>query len=136
MKTSRASGLNAPNGLPTRSTVIERMRFIAPSYGDKPIMRLGVGLQVSNDRERYSMRGNLCTKFAIVAAACLLITSTAVAEEQEFAGNYQLISATRQILDTGQTEATYGEKPKGLAMNGKDGLSLFSLSMMGGPSQN
>ena len=51
----------------------------------------------------------------------LLVASVALAGEEEFAGNYELVSATRKILETGQTEDTFGKKPKGLAMYGSDG---------------
>jgi hypothetical protein len=79
------------------------------------------------------MRVDCLTKLAIAAATCLFVSSTAPAEEQEFAGNYQLISATRKILDTGQVEATYGEKPKGLAMYGKDGHFIILITYDGRP---
>jgi hypothetical protein len=74
------------------------------------------------------MRVHLCSKLAIAAAACLLVSSAALAEEQELAGNYQLISATRKILDTGQIEDTFGKKPKGLAMYGKDGHFIILIT--------
>jgi hypothetical protein len=48
--------------------------------------------------------------------------------EQEFAGNYRLISATRKILDTGQIDDTFGKKPKGLAMYGTDGHFLILIT--------
>ena len=79
------------------------------------------------------MRVNLFTRLALAAATWLLVSSTTFAEEQEFAGNYQLISATRKILDTGQVEATYGEKPKGLAMYGKDGHFIILITYDGRP---
>jgi hypothetical protein len=79
------------------------------------------------------MRVHLCSKLAIAAAACLLVSSVALAEEQELAGNYQLISATRKILDTGQIEDTFGKKPKGLAMYGKDGHFIILITYDGRP---
>ena len=79
------------------------------------------------------MRMHHFSKLAIAAAACLLVSSTALAEEQEFAGNYQLISATRKILDTGQIEDTFGKKPKGLAMYGKDGHFIILITYDGRP---
>jgi len=82
------------------------------------------------------MRVQLFSKLAIAAAACLLVSSTAPADEQEFAGNYQLISATRKILDTGEVEDTFGKQPKGLAIYGKEGRFSFSSPMTGGPSRN
>ena len=56
-----------------------------------------------------------------------------MAEEQEFAGTYQLIGATRKILDTGQIEETYGKAPKGLAMYGKDGRFIILITYDGRP---
>jgi Lipocalin-like domain len=79
------------------------------------------------------MRVHLFTKLAIAAATCLLVSSTVLAEEQEFAGNYQLISATRKILDTGQIVDTFGKKPKGLAMYGKDGRFIILITYDGRP---
>jgi hypothetical protein len=59
---------------------------------------------------------------AVAAASTILfMVGTAFGGEQEFAGNYKLISATRRILDTGQIEDTFGKNPKGLAMYGADG---------------
>jgi hypothetical protein len=71
---------------------------------------------------------HLFSRLTIAAAAYLLVLSTTLAEEQEFAGNYQLISATRKILDTGQIEDTFGKKPKGLAMYGKDGHFIILIT--------
>ena len=50
------------------------------------------------------MRVHRFLKLSTAAMACLLVASFALAAEQEFAGNYQLVSATRKILETGQTE--------------------------------
>lgn len=75
----------------------------------------------------------LLSKFAIAAAACLLVSSTAFAEDHEFAGNYRLISATRKILDTGQVEDTFGKKPNGLAMYGEDGRFIILITYDGRP---
>jgi hypothetical protein len=79
------------------------------------------------------MRVQLFSKLAIAAAACLLVSSTAPADEQEFAGNYQLISATRKILDTGEVEDTFGKQPKGLAIYEKDGRFLLLITYDGRP---
>jgi len=76
---------------------------------------------------------HLFSRLTIAAAAYLLVLSTALAEEQEFAGNYQLISATRKILDSGQIEDTFGKKPKGLAMYGKDGHFIVLITYDGRP---
>jgi hypothetical protein len=76
---------------------------------------------------------NAFSKLLGAATVCLLVSSAALAEEQEFAGNYQLISATRKILDTGQIEDTFGKKPKGLAMYGKDGHFVILITYDGRP---
>jgi len=39
---------------------------------------------------------NVFSKLLGAAAVCLLVSSATLAEEQEFAGNYQLISAPRE----------------------------------------
>jgi hypothetical protein len=67
------------------------------------------------------------------SAACLFLSSAAVAEEQGFAGTYKLISATRKIIDTGQVEDTYGKEPKGMAIYGKDGHFEVLITYDGRP---
>ena len=80
-----------------------------------------------------SVRMNAFCNLFGAASVCLFVSSAALAEEQEFAGNYQLVSATRKILDTGQIEETYGKKPKGLAMYGKDGHFVILITYDGRP---
>jgi hypothetical protein len=77
------------------------------------------------------MPANVSSKLLLGAAVILLVSSAALAEEQDIAGNYQLISATRKILATGQTEDTFGKKPKGLAMYGKDGHFIILITYDG-----
>jgi hypothetical protein len=74
------------------------------------------------------MVGHLFSKLATAAATSLLVASTVLAEEQGFAGNYELVSATRKILDTGRIEDTFGKKPKGLAMYGTDGHFVILIT--------
>jgi Lipocalin-like domain len=73
------------------------------------------------------------SKLSAVAMACQLVASVALAGEQEFAGSYELVSATRKILETGQTEDTFGGKPKGLAMYGLDGHFVILITYDGRP---
>ena len=73
------------------------------------------------------------SNLSVAAATCLLISSAALAEEQEFAGTYKLISATRKIIDTGQIENTFGKEPKGLAIYGKDGHFEILITYDGRP---
>jgi hypothetical protein len=79
------------------------------------------------------MRANAFWKIAVALSACLVFSSAVLAEDNEFAGTYQLISATRKILDTGQTENTFGKQPKGLAMYGKDGHFVIVITYDGRP---
>jgi Lipocalin-like domain len=72
-------------------------------------------------------------KLSVTATACLLAASAALAGEQEFAGNYELVSAKRKILETGQTEDTFGKRPKGLAMYGSDGHFVILITYDGRP---
>jgi len=72
-------------------------------------------------------------KLSVAATTCLLISSAVVAEEQEFAGTYKLISATRKIIATGQIENTFGKEPKGLAIYGKDGHFEILITYDGRP---
>jgi hypothetical protein len=79
------------------------------------------------------MRVHRFLKLSTAAMACLLVASFALAGEHEFAGNYELVSATRKILETGQTENTFGKKPKGLAMYGSDGHFIILITYDGRP---
>jgi hypothetical protein len=79
------------------------------------------------------MRVHRFLKLSAAAMACLLLASSALAGEYEFAGNYELVSATRKILETGQTEDTFGKKPKGLAMYGSDGHFIVLIAHDGRP---
>jgi len=63
----------------------------------------------------------------------LFAASAAFGSEQEIAGNYKLISATRKILDTGQIEDTFGKNPNGLAMYGADGRFIILITFDGRP---
>jgi hypothetical protein len=81
------------------------------------------------------MRVHRFLKLSAAAMACLLVASVALAGEQEFAGNYELLSATRKILETGQTEDTFGKKPKGAwRCTDRTAISLFSSPMTDDPS--
>jgi hypothetical protein len=77
------------------------------------------------------MRIHRFLKLSAAAMACQLVTLVAFAGEQEFAGNYELVSATRKILETGQTEDTFGQKPKGLAMYASDGHFIILITYDG-----
>jgi hypothetical protein len=77
------------------------------------------------------MRVDAFRNVSVALLVYLFITSAALAEDQEFAGNYQLISATRKIIDTGQIEDTFGKSPKGLAMYGKDGHFVILITYDG-----
>lgn len=79
------------------------------------------------------MPRHLFLKVAAAAATSVFVASIALAEEQGFAGNYELVSATRKILDTGQIEDTFGKKPKDLAMYGTDGHFIILISYDGRP---
>jgi hypothetical protein len=79
------------------------------------------------------MRVHRFLKLSAAAMACLLLASSALAGEHELAGNYKLVSATRKILETGQTEDTFGKKPKGLAMYGSDGHFIVLIAHDGRP---
>ena len=79
------------------------------------------------------MRTNAFWKVPLALSACLVVSSAALAEDNEFAGTYQLLSATRKILETGQTENTFGMQPKGLAMYGKDGHFVIVITYDGRP---
>jgi hypothetical protein len=79
------------------------------------------------------MRANAFWNVPVALSAYLLVSSAALAEDQEFAGTYQLIKASRKILEPGLTENTFGEQPKGLAMYGKDGHFVVLITYDGRP---
>ena len=79
------------------------------------------------------MRVHRFLKFSAAAMACLLVAPVALAGEEEFAGNYELVSATRKILETGQIEDTFGKQPKGLAMYAPDGHFTILITYDGRP---
>jgi Lipocalin-like domain len=79
------------------------------------------------------MRMNKFWHVPLPLLAYLLVSFGAFAEDPEFPGTYQLISASRKILESGLTENTYGEQPKGLAMYGKDGHFIILITYDGRP---
>jgi hypothetical protein len=59
-------------------------------------------------------------KLALVLGAILLMPQKASANDQILDGTYRLISATRTIVETGQTEDSFGKDPIGFITYGKD----------------
>jgi hypothetical protein len=92
-----------------------------------------MSLQDSKTLRGALMRIRHSFDLSATAIACLFAASVAFAGEQEFAGSYQLVSATRKILETGRTEDTFGKKPKGLAMYGSDGHFTILITYDGRP---
>jgi hypothetical protein len=70
----------------------------------------------------------------LVLAVFLGLVSTAQlawAGDDEIAGTYKLISSTRKMLDTGEVVDTYGKRPSGYIMYGKDGRMLVLITYDG-----
>jgi hypothetical protein len=66
---------------------------------------------------------------ALVVVVCSAVAlSCSASAADELVGTYKLISSTRKILDTGEVEDTYGKKPKGSIMYGKDGRFLALIT--------
>jgi len=66
-----------------------------------------------------------------IAMTMALITSNALAGDEEIWGTYKLISATNKYLDTGNTVNSYGEHPKGYITYGKEGRMLVLITYDG-----
>ena len=71
--------------------------------------------------------------FAILGIALALITSEALAGDEEIWGTYRLIKATNRLLDTGDVVNSYGEHPKGYITYGEEGRMLVLITYDGRP---
>ena len=80
------------------------------------------------------MRTALLAKLTmLLAMAVMLLPSIALADEQEISGTYKLISSTRTIVETGEVKDSYGKRPKGYIMYGRDGRMLVLITHEGRP---
>ena len=65
-----------------------------------------------------------------LVAALVLLPRLACAVDDDIVGTYRLISSTRVILETGETEDSYGKNPIGYLTYGRDGrmmgITVFS----------
>ncbi len=52
----------------------------------------------------------------------------AIADDGEIYGTYRLVSSTRTIVETGQTEDSYGKHPNGYVMYRRDGRMLVLIT--------
>jgi hypothetical protein len=64
----------------------------------------------------------------VVICSAVALSCSASAVDDELVGTYKLISSTRKILDTGEVKDTYGKKPAGSIMYGKDGRFLVLIT--------
>ena len=69
----------------------------------------------------------------VLALFALLVALPAIADDGEIYGTYRLVSSTRTIVETGQTEDSYGKYPKGYLMYGRDGRMLQLITHDGRP---
>jgi hypothetical protein len=60
-------------------------------------------------------------------AALILLPQLASAAEVDIVGTYRLISANRVILETGETEDSWGENPVGYITYGPDGRMMVII---------
>ena len=65
--------------------------------------------------------------------ALVLLPQLAFGAEDEIYGTYRLISASRQILETGQVVDTFGKNPNGLIMYDSSGHFLVVITYDGRP---
>jgi Lipocalin-like domain len=63
-------------------------------------------------------------KLLILAVLVTMFPPTSFAADEEIAGTYKLISSTRKIVDTGETEDSYGKSPNGFMTYGRDGRMM------------
>lgn len=71
-------------------------------------------------------------KIMLAFAASTLPLHAALADD-ELPGTYKLISGTRTIVETGEVKDTYGKRPKGYIMYGRDGRMLVLITHEGRP---
>jgi|SRR5882762_962951 len=64
----------------------------------------------------------------IVALIFIAISLCAARAEDDLAGTYKLVSATRMIVETGEIKDAYGKHPKGYIMYGRDGRMLVLIT--------
>ncbi len=73
---------------------------------------------------------------SMMALGLVLLPSSAMAQKNELAvvsdadivGTYQLLSANRLILATGETEDSYGKSPNGFITYGRDGRMMAIIT--------
>lgn len=63
----------------------------------------------------------------LALTATMLSFGSAFADD-DFAGTYKLVSATRTVAATGETKDAYGKNPKGYIMYGRDGRMLVLVT--------
>jgi len=61
------------------------------------------------------------------AAALIFVSQLAFAAEVDIVGTYRLISANRVILETGETEDSWGKNPVGYITYGPDGRMMVII---------
>jgi hypothetical protein len=61
--------------------------------------------------------------FALAVTVSVALNAISAAEE-DIVGTYRLVSDTRKVLDTGEVFYTYGKRPAGYIMYGKEGRML------------
>jgi hypothetical protein len=59
-----------------------------------------------------------------LVAALVALPHLACAADDDIVGTYRLISSNRVILETGETEDSYGENPSGFITYGRDGRMM------------
>ena len=64
----------------------------------------------------------------IVFAVSIANPIPTLSQELNIVGSYELISSTREILETGEVVNTFGDDPKGYIMYGADGRMLVLLT--------
>jgi hypothetical protein len=72
-------------------------------------------------------------KLLILAVLVTMFPLTSFAADEEIAGTYKLISSTRKIVDTGETEDSYGKSPNGFMTYGRDGRTAPSSAARTAP---
>ncbi len=69
----------------------------------------------------------------LLVVALILVPQLASGAEVDIVGTYRLISSKRMILDTGETEDSYGKEPVGYITYGPDGRLMVIIAFSDRP---
>jgi hypothetical protein len=88
----------------------------------------------SNEPNAYATGETMCKLMLAIAVAAVVLPFSAVPDNEEFYGTYELINGSVKYLDTGEVvRDVYGKYPKGFVMYGRDSRMLLVITNDGRP---